>query len=70
MGEHLDVVFPSLFDVDDNNLLKPKGKLDQDVPFESAANLSIRPILPDHFDIKPVVRVIHNVLDIHQQGNR
>jgi hypothetical protein len=63
MGEHLGMVFPSLFDVDNHDLLQPETKLDQNIPFQDTNDLSVRPIPPHHFDVKPVIRIIHNVLE-------
>ncbi len=55
--EHLPVVFSPLFDVDDHDLLKPEGVLDENVPFPNPSDLSIGPIGPEILEIEPVVRV-------------
>lgn len=34
VGKHLPVVFATLFDVDDDDLLKPEGELDEVVAFK------------------------------------
>jgi hypothetical protein len=56
------MVFPPFFDVDDHNLLKPEGVLDEDVPFPYPSDLSIGPTGPEILEIEPVVRVDENVL--------
>lgn len=38
MSEHLPVVFPSLFNVHNYDLLKPEGELYEIVPFEKPAH--------------------------------
>ncbi len=62
MGEHLVVVFPPLFDIDHYDLLKPERKLYKIIPFEQPIKLSIGPADPQFTVIKPVARVVHQVL--------
>ena len=47
MGEHLPMVLPSLFDIDDNNLLQPKAELNQVIPFHGTFDFSARPACPE-----------------------
>lgn len=62
VGEHLVVVLPPLLNVDDENLLKPKGQLEETVELEIARNITSRPVCPDLAEIKPVFRMIPNML--------
>lgn len=36
VGEHLGMIFPASFNVDNENLLDPKCQLHQIIPFESS----------------------------------
>ena len=67
MRDHLPMVFPSFLDVDHDNLLHPKSKLYEVIPFEQAAHFPVRPIGPELAQIKPVVRIVHDILPINQQ---
>jgi len=60
--EHLPIVFSLLLDVDDHNLLEPKGVLDEGVPFPQPSHLSIGPIGPKILEIQPIIGVDKNVL--------
>lgn len=59
VGEHLPVVLPALFDIDDEYLLEPEGELYEVVPFEQPVHLSVRPARPKLMEIEPVLGVIH-----------
>lgn len=59
VGEHLPMVLPTLFDVDDEYLLEPEGELYEVVPFEQPVHLSVRPARPELMEIEPVLGVIH-----------
>lgn len=62
MREHLPMIFPPLLNVDDHDLLEPKGVLSENVPFLQPAHLSIGPIGPEILEVKQVVRVNQNIL--------
>jgi hypothetical protein len=68
--EHLPMIFSSLFDIDNHNLLEPKGELREYIPFQETLYLSIWPIGPDSFDVEPVIGIIHNVLLSSQRSRR
>ncbi|KAL8813006.1 MAG: hypothetical protein Q9200_000593 [Gallowayella weberi] len=46
MCKHLPMIFSPLFDVDDDDLLHPKRKLYEVVPFEQPAHFPVRPVGP------------------------
>jgi hypothetical protein len=62
MGKHLPVVFSALFDVDDEELVHPKGELDNVVPLDARLKSGVRESRPELFEIEPVVGSIENVL--------
>jgi hypothetical protein len=68
--EHLPMIFSPLFDIDNHNLLEPKGELREYIPFQETIYLSIWPIGPDSFDVEPVIGFIHNVLLSSQRSRR
>jgi hypothetical protein len=62
MREHLPIVLSPFLDIDDHHLLEPESILNQSVPLLQSPNLSIWPVGPELFHIKPVVRVDIDVL--------
>ena len=46
MSEHLPMIFPALLDVDDKDLLEPKGELNEIVPLHQAFGFPIWPSRP------------------------
>jgi hypothetical protein len=62
MCEHLPVIFTAFFDVDDEELLQPKGKLYNVVPFHSRLKEWAGKLGPELFAVKPIFRVVENVL--------
>ncbi len=57
VAEHLPMVFPTLLDIDNHDLLEPETVLDENVKFDQSSNLSVGPILPEGRHIQPVIRV-------------
>jgi hypothetical protein len=49
MREHLPMIFPSFFYIDNYNLLEPEDKLDKQIPLQKATYLSVWPVGPDFF---------------------
>jgi hypothetical protein len=62
VGEHLCVIFPALFDVDNEYLLDPECQLCKIVPFKQSGHLSRWPGSPDFGIVEPVNGVIPEVL--------
>jgi len=62
MREHLPVVFPTLLDVDHDNLLQPECKLHEVVPFHDAGDVDVGEVRPELGEVEPVGRVVHDVL--------
>lgn len=62
VGEHLCVIFPSLLDVNDEDLLNPEGQLCKIVELEKSGHLSRRPGRPDLGIVEPIDGVIPEVL--------
>ena len=62
VGEHLPVVLAALLNVDDENLLQPKGQLGKHIPLHNTAELSVRPAGPQVLEIKEVGGFRVNVL--------
>jgi hypothetical protein len=60
--EHLPIVLSPFLDIDNHHLLEPESILNQSVPLLQSSNLSIGPVCPELFHIKPVVRVDIDVL--------
>ena len=60
--EHLPVVFPPLFDVDDKDLLEPECKLYKIIPLHRALQLPAGPAGPELTQIEPMFMGIHYVL--------
>lgn len=56
--EHLHIVFPSLLDIYDDDLLQPECKLYEVVPFEKAIHLLSRPVRPYFAEVEEIWRVI------------
>jgi len=54
MSEHLPVVLSPFFNVDDDNLLKPKGELSKVIPFVEARHGWLRKVLPHGWKIEEV----------------
>ena len=50
MCEHLGVVFSALFDVDDDDLLEPKGELNEVVPFCETGHFAGGEVGPEGFE--------------------
>ena len=46
VSEHLMMIFPAFFDVDREDLMKPKGKLNKIVPLQKAINRPVGPACP------------------------
>lgn len=63
VGEHLPVVLPALFDVDDNDLLHPERELSKHVPLHNTRNLPDRPAGPQLVEIEVVWGVAVDVLE-------
>lgn len=68
MSKHLPMVLSPLFNVNDDDLLYPECKLYEVVPFEQAAHLPVRPVGPKLAQVKPVFRVVHDILATRQLG--
>lgn len=62
VGEHLPVIFPPCFNIDDQDLLEPKSILSQCIPFEKSCNLTAGPIGPQLLKIHPVIRFDEDIL--------
>ena len=62
MAEHLPVIFPSLLDMHNDNLLKPKRELYEIIPLECATHETNRKVSPELGEVEPVFGVIHDVL--------
>jgi hypothetical protein len=60
--EHLPIILSPFLDIDNHHLLDPESVLNQSVPFLQSPDLSIWPVGPEFFHIKPVVRVDIDVL--------
>ena len=52
--EHLPVVFPPLFDIDDEDLLEPEGELGVIVPFHEGGHVAGGEVGPEFFEVEPV----------------
>ena len=61
--QHLPMVLATLFDVDNEDLLKPKGPLTQYIRFLDMRELSCRPIREHLSEIQKVFRCAVNVLE-------
>lgn len=46
VSKHLPMILSTCLDIDDYDLLKPEGILDEDIPLSKSTNLPIRPISP------------------------
>lgn len=57
VGKHLPVVFSPFLEVEDHDLLEPKGILNENVPFSKSVYLSVGPVRPELLEIKHVVGV-------------
>ena len=62
MAQHLPMVLPALFHVDDNDLLQPKRPLRQQIHLHDASELPVGPIRPELSHVEPVGGVIIYVL--------
>lgn len=62
VGEHLPVVLAALLDIDDDDLLQPKGPLTQDVTLHNTVKLTIRPVGPELLHVPVVGRITVEVL--------
>lgn len=62
VAQHLPMVLAALLDVDDEDLLKPKAQLREDVELVQAAKLTIRPEGPEILEVEPRRRGIVEVL--------
>ena len=62
VGKHLCVVLSFLLKINGEELLEPKWKLNQEVPFELPVNFSSGPRRPEFPEIEPVGRVHENML--------
>ena len=65
--EHLPKVFSSCFQVNGEELLQPKGELDQVVPFELSRYFAGWPGGPKFFEVEPVRRIHEDVLNTESQ---
>ena len=63
MREHLPVIFPPLFNVDNDDLLKPECELSQVVPFVQTGHGWLREVLPHSRHVEEVGRCDIDVLD-------
>lgn len=54
MGEHLPVILSALLDVDDQDLLKPEGKLRKHVSLHDAGELAVGPVRPKLAEVEEV----------------
>lgn len=70
VGQHLVVIFPAFLDVDNEDLLDPKGKLREQIPLHLACHLPLRPAAPDAREVPPVIRRLPNVLLLLAGGPR
>lgn len=66
--EHLPVVLAPLLHVYHEDLLQPKGELQQVVALHQAAHLARREVIPDFIEVEPVRRVVVDVLRVAQNG--
>ena len=64
MSEHLPVIFPPLFDIDDKDLLDPKAELNEVVPFHGPFYFSAGPMSPQIFHAHPMLVIVHDPLDL------
>lgn len=58
------MVFPTLLNVDDQDLLNPESELDNVVPFSGGVRFSIWPASPHLFHVQPVFMGVHDILHI------
>lgn len=58
MDQHLTIIFASLLNVDNKDLLEPERQLRQTVPFEDTGDISGGPIGPYLAEIIPVLRIV------------
>ena len=54
MGEHLPVVLSALFNVDNQNLLQPKGQLGKHVSLHESGKLTVGPVRPELSEVEKV----------------
>ena len=62
MCEHLPMIFSSLLNVDDKDLLQPKRELDQVIPLEQPIHFSVGPVSPHVPQLEPVLGIVHEIL--------
>jgi hypothetical protein len=62
MEKHLGVVLSFFLNIYDQDLLNPKRKLDEIVPFQETSGLADRPVSPHAAEIEPVLGVVHEIL--------
>ena len=67
VSEHLPVVFPPLFNVDNDNLLEPEAELYKIVPLHASLQFSIGPACPESEKVQPMLMIVHDVLLAYQQ---
>ena len=70
MGKHLNVVASPLFNIYNQDLLKPERKLHEIVPLEEAIHFPIGPSYPQIAEIEPVIGTVHYILWQISQINR
>jgi hypothetical protein len=62
VGKHLPVVFSPFFNIDNEDLLEPKCKLSEIVPFQESRHGSCREVGPNLSEVEPIFGVITEVL--------
>ena len=62
VSEHLPMVFATLLNVDDQDLLHPESQLGQNVSLHQATHLPVRPVGPELLQVQEVRGLAVDVL--------